>query len=86
MAGGRRVFYNIDKIKMFLRGTPTDSGSVGYFSLQSFVSCCFSFSKWSYSMKKRDATKPLCFTSKWSYYLQSGNAVCLSISLAKLLS
>lgn len=32
MEGGRRVFSNIDKIKMFLRGTPTDSGSVGYFS------------------------------------------------------
>lgn len=37
----RRVFPSIDKTKMFLRGTPTDSSSVGFFFLQSFVSFFF---------------------------------------------
>lgn len=38
MGRGRRVFYNIDKDMIFLKGTPTESNFVGFFFfLQAFV-------------------------------------------------
>lgn len=75
MEGGRRVFPSIDKTKMFLRGTPTDSSSVGFFFLQSFVSFFF-FLQMELLQVKESCNKTTAFylkmvilSEKWKCYL-----------------